>query len=128
MGFTPLQLAVASGQIECLKLLMDKGANHLVVDFLGNTIVHIAANLGNNKMLEFCQYKKSIDILENLAVARIRIFETRRKREDSRSVRAHHPVLQRPQNFGGLGINLKVLISYDPNWNPMVELTFKPTI
>lgn len=87
-----------------------------------------------NKVLIFCQYKKSIDILENLSQQNG--YEYLRL-DGSVRIQDRQALINRFNNdpniflfflttkTGGLGINLKganKVIVYDPDWNPMVDL------
>ena len=64
--YTPLLLAVAKSDdnLDCVKALLKYGANFHVKDEYGNTLLHVAALNGNNKIIGY--------IAKNL---KIRIFE-----------------------------------------------------
>jgi len=63
-GYTPLMLAVASGDhnLDCVKLLLGAKADYNKVDFKNNTILHIAAIYGNNRILDYLMKNLQIDI------------------------------------------------------------------
>lgn len=54
-GYTPLMLAVArhDDNLECVKTLLQHGANFECKDAFGNGVIHIAAMNGNNKILDY---------------------------------------------------------------------------
>ena len=54
-GFTPILLAVSAQDknLDCVKTLIQNGADHLVRCGNGNTIAHHAALNGNKNILEF---------------------------------------------------------------------------
>ena len=63
-GFTPLMLAVASGDqnLECVKLLLGAKADYKKQDPKNNSILHIAAIYENNKILEYLMKNLEVDI------------------------------------------------------------------
>jgi ankyrin repeat protein len=63
-GYTPLMLAVASGDhnLDCVKLLLTHKADYKKVDFKNNTVLHIAALNGNNTILEYLVKNLEIDV------------------------------------------------------------------
>lgn len=65
-GYTPLMLAVTSkdSTVECVKVLLGEGADFKCKDDFGNTVLHLAAVNGNNKMIEFIAKNLKIDIFE----------------------------------------------------------------
>jgi len=52
-GFTPLQIAIQSGQLEMAKCLKDIGADIHVTDSNGGTLMHIAASYGKIRIMEW---------------------------------------------------------------------------
>jgi ankyrin repeat protein len=53
--YTPLMLAIIGGDrnLECLKLLLHFKANPSLMDFDGNTLLHLCAIYNNNTILEY---------------------------------------------------------------------------
>ena len=65
-GYTPLMLAIAKGDenLECAKLLLREGADFSRKDEYGNTVLHIAALNGNNKVLDYLSKNLKINLFE----------------------------------------------------------------
>ena len=63
-GFTPLMLAVASGDhnLDCVKLLLGAKADYNICDSKKNGLLHIAAIYQRNKILEYLLKNLQIDI------------------------------------------------------------------
>lgn len=63
-GYTPLMLACASPKesLDCVRCLLSEGANFKSKDEFGNTILHLAAMNGNNKMIDYISKNVKIDI------------------------------------------------------------------
>lgn len=55
VNYTPLMLAVSGSDenLECVKTLLQHGANFESKDTYGNGVIHIAAINGNNKILDY---------------------------------------------------------------------------
>jgi len=64
--YTPLLLAVAKSDdnLECAKSLLKFGANVHVTDEYGNTLLHVAALNGNNKILDYIAKNLKINMFE----------------------------------------------------------------
>jgi len=62
--YTPLMLAVSKGDenLDCLKYLLEAGADYTRKDTFDNTVLHIAALNGNNAMLEYMAKNLKIDL------------------------------------------------------------------
>jgi len=55
LKYTPLMLTIAGGDqnLDCMRLLLQQGANFQCKDLTGNSILHIAAMNSCNKMLDY---------------------------------------------------------------------------
>lgn len=64
--YTPLMLCVAKGDenLDCIKLLLQYNADYTKKDLYENTILHIAALNGNNKIITYIVKNLKIDIFE----------------------------------------------------------------
>lgn len=64
--YTPLMLAVAreDSNLECVKILLQKGADYKVKDEYKNTLHHIAAINGNNNILDYLAKNLKIELFE----------------------------------------------------------------
>lgn len=64
-GYTPLMLAVQGDEnIECVKLLVEAGADVHVKDRYGHTLLHIAAMSKSNEVLRYLVKNLKIDPFE----------------------------------------------------------------
>lgn len=63
-GYTPLMLAIARDDenLDAVKTLLQHGANFDVKDTFGNSVIHIAAMNGNNKILDYLTKNLKIDM------------------------------------------------------------------
>ncbi|KEF52944.1 uncharacterized protein A1O9_10850 [Exophiala aquamarina CBS 119918] len=52
-GYTPLMMAVYSGQLSSIRLLLDRGSNREAVNEAGEPLLHIAATMGKLPTIEF---------------------------------------------------------------------------
>jgi ankyrin repeat protein len=57
-----LAIARDDSNLECVKLLLQKGANYKVEDEYGNTVHHIAALNGNNNILDYLAKNLKIEL------------------------------------------------------------------
>lgn len=57
-----LAIARDDSNLECVKLLLQKGANYRVLDEYGNTVHHIAALNGNNNILDYLAKNLKIEL------------------------------------------------------------------
>ena len=64
--YTPIMLTVARSDdnLDCLKVLLQQGANFAARDEYNNGLLHIAALNSNNKMLDYLSKNLKIDIFE----------------------------------------------------------------
>ena len=64
--YTPLMLAIAGGDhnLDCVKALLNKGANYKCEDDQDNTVLHIAAMNGCNQILEFLCKNLKIELFQ----------------------------------------------------------------
>jgi len=62
--YTAIMLTVAKGDenLDCLKYLLKYDANYNLTDISGNTLLHIAATNGNNKLLDYIAKNLKIDL------------------------------------------------------------------
>lgn len=65
-GYTPLMLAVTSKEsnLECIKIILNSGADYKKKDEFGNNLLHLAARTGNNKILDYIAKNLKIGIFE----------------------------------------------------------------
>jgi ankyrin repeat protein len=61
-----LMLAVTSKEsnIECIKIILNSGADYKKKDEFGNNLLHLAAKTGNNKILDYIAKNLKIGIFE----------------------------------------------------------------
>ena len=57
-----LAVAGTDSNLECVKLLLQKGANYKVEDEYGNNLHHIAAINGNNQILDYLAKNLKIEL------------------------------------------------------------------
>jgi len=62
--YTPLMLAIAAGDhnLDCVKALLSKGVNYKGEDEYGNSVLHIAALNGCNKILEWLAKNLKVEL------------------------------------------------------------------
>jgi len=63
-NYTPLMLCVArdDANLDCVKTLLTAKADFTTLDIFNNSVLHIAAINGNNKILEYLAKNLKIDI------------------------------------------------------------------
>ena len=54
--YTPLMLATAAGKVECMKMLLQAGANPSEIDFQGNNLAQIAVTYNQIEALKFIDH------------------------------------------------------------------------
>ncbi|XP_063294159.1 ankyrin repeat domain-containing protein 27 [Pelobates fuscus] len=65
-GYTPLHIAAICGQVQCIDLLISKGAAVNATDYHGSTPLHLACQKGHQKIaLLLLHYKACRDIQDN---------------------------------------------------------------
>jgi ankyrin repeat protein len=57
-------LAVAGGDLDCVKALLGKGVDYRCEDDYGNNVLHIAAINGSNQILEFLCKNLKMELFE----------------------------------------------------------------
>lgn len=63
-GYTPVMLAAASNDkcLDCVKILLEAGANKTISDVFGDQIAHIAGLNKNNKILRYLIKEANLDL------------------------------------------------------------------
>lgn len=83
--FTPLMLCVVNGDqnLDCVKVLLNNGADFNAKDDCGNNLLHIAASYGHNKMLDYFTKNLKIGIFErnNKGETALTICQTNKNKE-----------------------------------------------
>ena len=105
--YTPLMLTVAKGDenLDCLKLILQHGADFRCKDENSNTLLHIAAMNNNIKMLDYLAKNLKIDI-----------FERNKQGETALNI------CQKLKNEKGIALLLQYQGQYDESKNTAAEL------
>lgn len=67
-GFTPLHLAVITNEVECVKCLIEHGADINIMDNTSKTPLELAHDEGYNDIYEYLRDKSGDDYFENIAL------------------------------------------------------------